>query len=80
MFATQPFQKTNKGMPTARESCIDMADNKKGFWSQEVSDSEKIGLYLFVALGIDLKGLRVLTSILGFYENMMGIEPLVAIG
>jgi hypothetical protein len=57
-----------------------MADNEQGFWSQEISDSEKISLYLFVALGIDLKDLRVLTSILGFCENVMGIEPLVAIG
>jgi hypothetical protein len=80
MFATQLFQKTNKGMPTSCGPCIDMANNEQGFWSQEISDSEKIGLYLFVALGIDLKDLRVLTSILGFCENMMGIEPLVAIG
>jgi hypothetical protein len=57
-----------------------MADNKKGFWSQEVSDSEKVSLYLFVTLGIDLKDLRVLTSILGFCENMVGVEALVGIG
>jgi hypothetical protein len=80
MFTTQSFQKTNKGIPTPCGPCIDMADNEAGFWSQEVSDLEKIGLYLFVALGIDLKDLRVLTSILGFCENVVGVEALVGIG
>jgi hypothetical protein len=80
MFATQSFQKTNKSIPTARGPCIDMADNEEGLGSQKVSDSEEIGLYLFVALGIDLKGLRVLTFILGFCKNMVGVEALVAIG